>query len=78
MFELASVPFGENDTFPAPLTLLQLKAGTPPSMSGAATLLSALLVTGTVICTGISGLLYVWDGSRQLSAHPTSSPTMKQ
>ena len=26
------------------------------------------------ICTGISGLLYVWDGSRQLSAHPASSP----
>jgi len=28
----------------------------------------------TAICTGISGLLYVWDGSRQLSAHPASSP----
>jgi CDP-diacylglycerol--glycerol-3-phosphate 3-phosphatidyltransferase len=27
------------------------------------------------ICTGISGLLYLWDGTRQLSAHPTSSPT---
>ena len=27
------------------------------------------------LCTGISGLLYVWDGSRQLSAHPSSSPT---
>ena len=27
------------------------------------------------ICTGISGLLYVWDGTRQLSAHPTSSPS---
>lgn len=26
------------------------------------------------ICTGISGLLYVWDGSRQLSSHPASSP----
>ena len=36
------------------------------------------LTFGTAICTGISGLLYVWDGSRQLSAHPTSSPTMKQ
>ncbi len=23
--------------------------------------------------TGLSGLLYVWDGSRQLSAHPSSS-----
>jgi phosphatidylglycerophosphate synthase len=28
----------------------------------------------TAICTGISGLFYVWDGSRQLSAHPSSSP----
>jgi CDP-diacylglycerol--glycerol-3-phosphate 3-phosphatidyltransferase len=27
------------------------------------------------ICTGISGLLYVWDGMKQLSSHPTSSPT---
>jgi cardiolipin synthase (CMP-forming) len=27
------------------------------------------------ICTGISGLLYLWDGTRQLSAHPTSSPS---
>ena len=27
------------------------------------------------ICTGISGLLYVRDGMRQLSAHPTSSAT---
>src|SRR5690349_19645646 len=26
------------------------------------------------LCTGISGLLYLWDGTRQLSAHPTSSP----
>jgi cardiolipin synthase (CMP-forming) len=26
------------------------------------------------LCTGISGLLYVWDGMRQLSAHPASSP----
>ena len=30
---------------------------------------------GAGICTGISGLLYLWDGTRQLSAHPTSSPT---
>ena len=29
---------------------------------------------GTAICTGISGLLYVWDGTHQLSAHPSSSP----
>ena len=27
------------------------------------------------VCTGISGLLYVYDGMRQLSAHPTSSPS---
>jgi CDP-diacylglycerol--glycerol-3-phosphate 3-phosphatidyltransferase len=33
---------------------------------------------GAGISTGISGLLYVWDGSRQLSAHPTSSPAAKQ
>jgi hypothetical protein len=32
------------------------------------------LTAGAAICTGISGLLYVWDGSRQLSAHPSSSP----
>jgi cardiolipin synthase (CMP-forming) len=35
------------------------------------------LAVGTAICTGISGLLYVWDGSRQLSAHPSSSPGPK-
>jgi CDP-diacylglycerol--glycerol-3-phosphate 3-phosphatidyltransferase len=33
---------------------------------------------GAAVCTGISGLLYVWDGSRQLSAHPTSLPAPKQ
>lgn len=27
------------------------------------------------ICTGVSGLLYVWDGMKQLSSHPTSSAT---
>ncbi len=31
------------------------------------------LILAAGICTGISGLLYVWDGVRQLSAHPTSS-----
>jgi CDP-diacylglycerol--glycerol-3-phosphate 3-phosphatidyltransferase len=35
------------------------------------------LTLGTAFCTGISGLLYVWDGSRQLSAHPSSSPKSK-
>ena len=33
------------------------------------------LTLATAICTGISGLLYVWDGARQMSAHPASSPT---
>ena len=28
---------------------------------------------GAAICTGISGLLYVWDGMKQLSSHPHSS-----
>ncbi len=36
------------------------------------------LALAAALCTGISGLLYVWDGSRQLSAHPTSSPAPKQ
>ena len=31
-------------------------------------------IWGAAICTGASGLLYVWDGTRQLSAHPSSSP----
>ncbi len=31
------------------------------------------LTVGAGLCTGISGLLYVWDGARQMSAHPTSS-----
>jgi cardiolipin synthase (CMP-forming) len=35
------------------------------------------LTLATAICTGISGLLYVLDGSRQLSAHPSSSPKVK-
>lgn len=33
---------------------------------------------GAAVCTGVSGLLYVWDGVRQLSAHPTSSAAPKQ
>jgi CDP-diacylglycerol--glycerol-3-phosphate 3-phosphatidyltransferase len=28
---------------------------------------------GAAVCTGISGLFYLWDGVRQLSAHPASS-----
>ncbi len=30
---------------------------------------------GAAACTGISGLWYVWDGVRQLSASPASSPS---
>jgi CDP-diacylglycerol--glycerol-3-phosphate 3-phosphatidyltransferase len=33
---------------------------------------------GAAVCTGISGMLYVSDGVRQLSSHPTSSPTATQ
>lgn len=33
---------------------------------------------GAAVCTGISGLLYVWDGVRQLSSHPTSSAASRQ
>jgi cardiolipin synthase len=32
---------------------------------------------GAAICTGISGLLYIWDGVKQLGSHPASSPTVK-
>ncbi|MGO8763635.1 MAG: CDP-alcohol phosphatidyltransferase family protein [Limisphaerales bacterium] len=31
-------------------------------------------ILGSGIFTGISGLFYVWDGTKQLSAHPSSSP----
>jgi cardiolipin synthase (CMP-forming) len=33
------------------------------------------LTLAAAVCTGISGLLYMWDGTRQLSAHPASSPS---
>ena len=33
---------------------------------------------GAALCTGISGLLYIWDGTKQLSSHPTSSAAPKQ
>jgi CDP-diacylglycerol--glycerol-3-phosphate 3-phosphatidyltransferase len=33
---------------------------------------------GAAVCTGVSGLLYVMDGVKQLGAHPTSSPAPKQ
>lgn len=33
-----------------------------------------VLTLVTAVCTGVSGLLYVWDGTRQLGAHPSASP----
>jgi hypothetical protein len=33
---------------------------------------------GAALTTGISGLLYVLDGTRQLGAHPASSPAEGQ
>ena len=36
------------------------------------------LTVAAAVCTGFSGLLYVWDGMRQLSAHPASSPTARK
>jgi len=33
---------------------------------------------GAAVCTGVSGLLYLWDGMRQLSASPRSLPTPHQ
>jgi cardiolipin synthase (CMP-forming) len=33
---------------------------------------------GAAAFTGVSGLLYVWDGMKQLSSHPTSSAAPKQ
>ena len=35
----------------------------------------SLWTCGAALCTGISGLLYVLDGMKQLSSHPTSSAT---
>ena len=35
-------------------------------------------ILGAAVCTAISGALYVWDGIRQLSAHPASSAATKQ
>jgi cardiolipin synthase len=36
------------------------------------------LTAAAAVCTGASGLLYVWDGTRQLSASPRSLPTPEQ
>jgi hypothetical protein len=33
------------------------------------------VVAGAAICTAVSGLWYVYDGMKQLGAHPASSPT---
>ena len=33
---------------------------------------------GAAIGTGVSGLIYVWHGVKQLSSHPASSPTARQ
>ncbi len=38
----------------------------------------AIWTFGAAICTGISGLLYVWDGMKQLSSHPHSSASTGQ
>ena len=41
---------------------------------------TVFVTMGAAICTGISGLLYVWDGVRQLSSSPSSSasnPSLK-
>jgi len=35
------------------------------------------VMIGAAVCTGVSGLLYVWDGARQLSASPSSSPATR-
>jgi phosphatidylglycerophosphate synthase len=39
---------------------------------------SEYLATAAAILTGVSGLLYVWDGMRQLSASPRSLPSPEQ
>jgi cardiolipin synthase len=36
------------------------------------------LIMGAGVCTGLSGLLYVWDGVKQLGAHPASLATVKK
>ena len=32
-------------------------------------------MVGAAVCTGVSGMLYIWDGVKQLGSHPASSPT---
>jgi cardiolipin synthase (CMP-forming) len=38
-------------------------------------LLQKYLTLGAAIFTGVSGLLYTWDGMKQLGTHPSSLPT---
>jgi cardiolipin synthase (CMP-forming) len=33
---------------------------------------------GAAVCTGVSGLLYVWDGVKQLGSHPASLASQPQ
>ncbi len=33
-----------------------------------------VVCAAAALCTGVSGFIYFWDGARQLSASPTSSP----
>jgi CDP-diacylglycerol--glycerol-3-phosphate 3-phosphatidyltransferase len=37
-----------------------------------------ILAIAAAVCTGISGLFYIYDGTKQLSSHPTSSAAAKQ
>ena len=39
--------------------------------------LLSVLILGTGLFTGVSGLFYVWDGTQQLGTHPASLPTQK-
>ena len=43
-----------------------------------ADLLFWILALAAALCTGISGLFYIYDGTKQLSSHPTSSAAAKQ
>lgn len=38
----------------------------------------AIWTLGAAVFTGVSGFFYVWDGARQLGAHPASLPTEKK
>lgn len=36
------------------------------------------IVWGAALCTGLSGILYVFDGMKQLGSHPASSATVEE